>query len=201
MNRIEKGKQKRLILFGLIISAVAAGFIIMNRPDVPFAAKTVTSDEKIDRLFQEMGILKTDATPVPENIQLEDLVGNKVKLTEFKGKIVFLNFWTTWCPPCRKEMPAMEKLHKKLQDQEFIMVSVSIKESAKKVDDFFKKRKLTFAALLDPKGHTSKEFGIAQIPTTFVLNKNGEIIGKALGPRHWESKTAVIFFKQLSRMD
>ena len=201
MNRIEKGKQKRLILFALIISAVAAGFIIMNRPGVSFVARPVEGDEKIDRLFQEMGILKTDTTPVPGNIQLEDLVGNKVDLTVFKGKIVFLNFWTTWCPPCRKEMPAMEKLHKKLQDQEFIMVSVSIKESAKKVDDFFKKRKLTIAALLDPKGHTSKEFGIAQIPTTFVLNKNGEIIGKALGPRHWESKTAVIFFKQLSRMD
>jgi len=145
-----------------------------------------------------MGILKTDATPVPEDIQLEDLVGNKVNLTAFKGKIVFLNFWTTWCPPCRKEMPAMEKLHKKLQDQEFVMVSVSLKESAKKVGDFFKKRKLTFAALIDPKGHASKEFGIAQIPTTFVLNKNGEIIGKALGPRHWESKTAVDLFKQLS---
>lgn len=94
----------------------------------------------------------------------------------------------------------MNRIEKRKQKR-LIMVSVSLKESAKKVGDFFKKRKLTFAALIDPKGHASKEFGIAQIPTTFVLNKNGEIIGKALGPRHWESKTAVDLFKQLSRMN
>jgi thiol-disulfide isomerase/thioredoxin len=193
--------RKRLILFGVIISAVAVGFIIMDRPGVPFAAKPAEGDEKINRLFQEMGILRTDPTPVPEDIQLDDLVGNKVNMTEFKGKIIFLNFWATWCPPCRKEMPAMEKLHNKLQDQEFIMVSVSLKESARKVGEFFKKQNLTFAALLDPKGHASKKFGIAQIPTTFVLNKNGDIIGKALGPRRWERKAAVDFFKQLSRTD
>jgi peroxiredoxin len=190
---------KKLIIFSLILTAVAAGFLTLNRPKIPFADKTVAGNEGVDRLFQEMGILKTETTPTPVDIELEDLGGNRVRLAEFKGKIVFLNFWTTWCPPCRKEMPAMEKLHQKLKGHKFVMVSVSLKESAGKVDNFFKTQNLTFSALRDPKGHAAKKFGIAQIPTTFVLNKTGEIIGKALGPRDWESRTAVNLFKQLSR--
>ena len=101
---------------------------------------------------------------------LEDLLGNRISLSEYKGKIVFLNFWTTWCPPCRNEMPEMEKLHTSLKDQAFIMVAVSLKESPKKVDAFFKDRKLTFTSLIDRKGRVAKAFGIAQIPTTIILD-------------------------------
>lgn len=194
-------KWKLLILCGLIIAAMAAGLIAVNRSGDSMAAKSEAANETMDRMFQEMGVLQVPPQPAPEGIQLEDLVGNRITLADYKGKIVFLNFWTTWCPPCREEMPAMEKLHKQLRKENFVVLAVSLKESSKKVDAFFKKQKLTFPALLDPKGEAGKQFGIAQIPTTFILSKKGDIIGKALGPRHWGDKTSIDFFRRLSRVD
>jgi len=98
-------------------------------------------------------------------------------------------------------MPALEKLHRELKNEKFVIIAVSLKESAEKVGAFFRKQKLTFAAMLDPKGNAGKELGIAQIPTTLILNKKGEIIGKALGPRRWADRTSIDLFKGLCRMD
>ncbi len=194
-------KWKHLGLFGLIIAAVAVGFITVNRPDDLPPAKSEMENKKIDRQFQVMGILRVPPHPTPGGIRLMDLVGNEIRLSDFRGKIIFLNIWTTWCPPCRKEMPAMEKLHQQLKDEKFIILAVSLKEAAIKVGAFFKNQKLTFPALLDPKGKATKLLGVAQIPTTFILSKKGEFMGKALGPRRWGDKTSVDLFRQLSRMD
>jgi len=147
-----------------------------------------------------MGIFTGKPVAVPENIRFSDLKGNAVSLSDFKGKVIFLNFWATWCPPCRNEMPAMEKLHRSLRSENFAILAVGLKEPGKKIEDFFKKRELSFTALLDPTGEAAHQFGIASIPTTFIVNKNGELIGKAIGPRDWEGKTAVALFTLLSRM-
>ncbi len=193
--------KKTLILSGMIIAVVTVGLVSGNRLRNPLAGRLIAADKEIERLFKEMGILEISPTPVPEGIQLLDLVGNKITLPGYRGKIVFLNFWTTWCPPCRKEMPSMETLHQQLENENFVVLAVSIKESAKKVGTFFKKRKLSFPALLDPKGDAGKQFAIGQIPTTIILSKKGEIIGKALGPRHWGDATSIDLFRQLSRID
>ena len=191
----------RLGLLGLIIAAAALVLSTVNRRDDPPAPKSEAQSQKIDRQFQEMGILRIPPRPAPGGIQLMDLVGNKMTLADFRGKIVFLNIWTTWCPPCRKEMPEMEKLHQQLKNEKFVILAVSLKESAGKIDAFFKKQRLTFPALLDPKGKAAKLLGVAQIPTTFILNKKGEFMGKALGPRRWGDKTSIDLFKRLSRME
>ena len=156
-----------------------------------------SDSREIDRLFSSMGVTKVSATKNPVIINLKDMNGQQVSLADFKGKIVFLNFWTTWCPTCRIEMPSMEKLHRKLKDKDFAMVTVNLQESASQVKTFFKEFKLTFTALLDSTGEVGVSFGIRAIPTTYILDKTGRIIGLANGPREWDSKDAVALFENL----
>ena len=156
-----------------------------------------SDSREIDRLFSSMGVTKVSATKNPVIINLKDMNGQQFSLADFKGKIVFLNFWTTWCPTCRIEMPSMEKLHRKLKDKDFAMVTVNLQESASQVKTFFKEFKLTFTALLDSTGEVGVSFGIRAIPTTYILDKTGRIIGLANGPREWDSKDAVALFENL----
>ncbi|RJQ63673.1 MAG: TlpA family protein disulfide reductase [Desulfobacteraceae bacterium] len=188
--------RKSFIAFGLvlIVMAVTAVFVFLNRSPVVFPEKSGEADP----LFEDLGILKVPGAPVPEDIALSDLHGKTVKLSDFKGRVVFLNFWTTWCPFCTREMPEMEKLHRKLPAEDFVMVAIGLKESAKEVEGFFKKERLTFTSLVDPGGEAGKAFAIAQIPTTLILDKNGAIIGKVIGPRSWADKEYEDFFRHLS---
>ena len=150
-----------------------------------------------ERLFEEIGVVQIPPTPIPIDISLQDLNGMMVKFSDFKGKIVFLNFWATWCPPCRFEMPAMEKLHKKLKDKDFVMLAVDLQDPVSVVKQYFKKNKLTFTSLLDADGQVSGLFGVRSIPTTFILDKEGRIIGGAVGAREWNSQESVALFEHL----
>ena len=162
------------------------------------ASTPVKETQKIDLLFMRMGISRTDALPVPDDVRFVDLDGNTVTLSDFKGRIVFLNFWATWCPPCREEMPAMENLYRKLKKDTFVMAAVSSQESPKTVAAFIRKQNVSFLPLLDPTGKERRKFGVAQYPTTVILDKNLRIIGKALGPREWDSRQSINFFRMLS---
>ena len=164
----------------------------------PLKTGSSTGDWNLDRLMADMGIFKDHWNTDPLTVELVNTAGRFVRLDDFRGKVVFLNFWTTWCPTCITEMPAMEKLHRKLSGKNFAMVTVNIKESVSQVKNFFKKHRLTFTALLDTTGNVSSEFGIGALPTTFILDKSGRIIGRVTGPREWDSRESVALFEQLS---
>ena len=156
------------------------------------------ADTELDRLFNKMNVLRMTAATESIHFELKDLNGSAVALSDYKGKIVFLNFWTTWCPTCRIEMPSMEKLHQKFKDQDFAMVTINLQESASQVKSFFKEYKLTFTALLDSDGKVGIRFRINAIPTTYILDKEGRIIAKAIGPREWDSKKSIVLFEHLT---
>ena len=157
-----------------------------------------TENQKLGPLFSDMGVLPIPMDTEPLEITLSDPTGRPVSLSEFRGKIVFINFWTTWCLACVIEMPSMEKLHQRFKDKDFIMVAINLQESAARVKQFYEEYKLTFTALLDITGDVGAALGIRSIPTTFILDKNGRIIGKALGPREWESKKSIALFEYLT---
>jgi len=163
----------------------------------PESSAAVSPDT--NQLFQDMKILRVKRIASPVGTGLIDLNGNPVCLSEFKGKIVFVNFWTTWCGGCREEMPSMENLHNRLKDKDFIMVAIDVKQPASWVKTFFDKHKLTFTPLLDTKGKTGDKFGVRALPTTFILDKDGGIIGKAFGPRTWDSQSSVSLFEALTK--
>jgi peroxiredoxin len=116
---------------------------------------------------------------------LPDLDGVSKSFSEYRGKVVFLNFWATWCKPCEEEMPSMQLLHKKLKDRPFEMVAVSLdSEGPDVVRQFAEKYKLTFTVLHDRKGRVG-------VPETFIIDQNGVIAEKAWGPRDWSSPESI----------
>lgn len=132
------------------------------------------------------------------NFTLPDLGGKMVSLADFKGKVVFLNIWATWCPPCVEEMPSMEKLHQELKDESFVILAVSIDASgAKAVIPFMKKHKLSFTALTDIKGAIKSLYQITGVPESFIIDKDGIIVEKIIGPRDWAASGAIRFFQNL----
>ena len=159
--------------------------------------KAYSKDAILDKKFASMGIIKLAGFPPPASIDPIDMDGIPVKLSDFEGKIVFLNFWTTWCPDCVDEMPDIEKLHKKMNNNDFIILGIDLKESTKKIKKFIKKHKLTFKIVLDKKGDMGRAFGIRSIPTTFILNRKGGLIGKAMGARNWDKKKSLDLFEYL----
>lgn len=180
-----------LFFIALLFSGFAAFYLF----DAESLAKA--DSQELDQLFGDMGVIKI-AQILPVEVRLIDLNGRPVSLSDFRGKIVFLNFWTTWCFDCRIEMPHMEKLHQQFKNKEFEMVAVNLQEPVSQVKQFFKDYKLSFTALLDSDGEVGAHFRITAIPTTFILNRQGIIIGKVTGPRKWDGKKAFALFEHLT---
>ena len=129
--------------------------------------------------------------------RLADINGVVFDSYDLRGKIIFLNFWTTWCTTCVAEMPAMEKLHQKLKNQDFVMVAINIKESLSQVKNFVSKYNLTFTTLLDSDGEITKRFNVFATPTTFIYGKSGQLLDTVIGFHRWDSKASI---KKIKRM-
>jgi peroxiredoxin len=183
----------------LLVILVGVTFMGSLKQTDAVLAATLSPDKKSDRLYRDLGVLKVPRINPPVDFKLKDIKGRTVRLSDFRGKVVFLNFWTTWCPPCKYEMPSMQKLYDKLRDENFVMVAVDLQEPVSRVKDFVKAYKLSFSVLLDSTGDVGRQFGIRSIPSTFILDKEGGIIGKVFGPREWDGKEAVDFFEHLVR--
>lgn len=119
---------------------------------------------------------------------LNDIDGKKVNLSEFRGKVVLLNFWATWCGPCRAEMPSLHNLYNEYKDKGFVVIAISADTSEKPVKSFAKELKLSFPILMDKnKAVSFDDYGVLGLPTTFLIDKNGIIIEKIMGEREWDS--------------
>ncbi len=128
------------------------------------------------------------------NFTATDLEGNKVSLKSQRGKIVFLNYWATWCMPCVREMPSMEKLNNKLKGLSFAMMVVS-NEKASRVKSFIEDKSLTLPVFI---GSAALKYGVQGIPTTFIIGKKGELLGKKVGGAEWQETKYVELFKFLA---
>ena len=113
---------------------------------------------------------------------LSDLQGNSWHLRDLKGKVVLVNFWATWCPPCRKEMPDLQALYDKYEDQGFVVVSIS-DEKAAKVQLFISERKITYPVLLDPGRKVNDLFQVEGIPKSFVYDREGKLVAQSIDMR------------------
>lgn len=194
---MKKVSFKTVILSIILVAAAGVAFHILNNG---YVAAADSQQKELDRLLDNIGILKIPHMTRPVEIQLKDVYGNTVRLSDLRGKVVFLNFWATWCAACVVEMPSMEKLHGRLKDKDFVMVAVNVQESDTQVKAFFEKMKLSFNALLDSNGEVATGFSINALPTTFVLDKAGRIVGTAIGPREWNSRSSIALFDYLINM-
>ena len=138
---------------------------------------------------------KTVAAP---NFTLKTLDGKKISLSDFRGKYVFLNFWATWCFPCRVEMPSMEKLYQEFKSSPFQMVAVSLDRQGEKiVRPFVNDKGFNFMILLDENNSTVDTYGVSGIPSTLIISPEGNIIDRLNGATDWSKDEVFDYFKGL----
>jgi peroxiredoxin len=125
------------------------------------------------------------------------LNGRTIRLSDFRGSVVLLNFWATWCVPCLEEMPALDRLTRTMAGRKFRVLAVDLQETPEKVQDFAKTHRFSFDLVLDAAGEISSHYGVTRIPVTYVLDQRGTIIRRALGPRNWDSEEGIAFFQEL----
>jgi len=141
-----------------------------------------------DPLFAAMDMLHDKVEPEAPEFALPTPEGRVVSLASFRGRVVLLNFWATWCPPCRVEMPAMEQLHRALEDQGLTILAMDQDESPKLVAKFMRDFRLSFPALIDSGSRVSSQYGVRGLPTTHLIDRRGRVVGGAVGPRDWASR-------------
>lgn len=124
---------------------------------------------------------------VAPDFALPDLQNRTVQLSDFRGKVVFLNFWATWCKTCREEMPSMEELYKTFHRDGLVVLAVSIDRVTTKqnIPPFVKSLNLTFPVLIDSWGQTDKRYKLTGVPETYIVDQNGVLREKVIGPRDW----------------
>ena len=127
--------------------------------------------------------------------------GGKLALADFRGRVVLLNFWATWCGPCKEEMPAMERLYQKFRQEGLVVLAVSndSEGSARSVGRFVKESGFTFPVGLDPGLRVASLYGVRVLPASLIIDRKGNITHIALGPREWDRPAARQLFESLLR--
>jgi len=132
--------------------------------------------------------------PAPEIDSKQWIGGSATPLSALAGKVVLVDFWATWCPPCRMEMPSMEHLHRRLQGTDFAMLAVSEDDESDVVRSFVDEMQLTFPIVLDPAGQVPPRYGVTGYPETFIIDRNGQVIQHFIGPEDWDSEQVYRYF-------
>lgn len=135
---------------------------------------------------------------IAPDFAVPDLAGQAVRLSAYRGQVVLVNLWATWCPPCREEMPSMEKLHETLKDRGFVLLAVSQDEGGiEGVRQFVEQMKLTFRVLVDPDGEVGRKFGVWGYPESFLVDRDGRIVERVIGPRDWSAPAQIAAIEAL----
>jgi peroxiredoxin len=174
----------------------AAQSAAASRAPVAAAVPAPAPAELRDRLIAAgLGVPKEPIAA--EDFELASLAGAQVKLSDYRGKVVFLNFWATWCPPCRGEMPSMQRLYQKLADRGLEILAVDLQEPKDTVRTFVKDKSLTFTVLLDDSGAVGGAWGAQSIPTTYLIDRAGGILARSVGGREWDTADMVALFEAI----
>jgi thiol-disulfide isomerase/thioredoxin len=162
-------------------------------------AATVYAQNTAAGLFRSASV-HMFAEPVPVSamdFSVPLLAGGDQTLSALKGKVVFLNFWATWCPPCRSEMPSMETLYQRYKNGSFQLLAVDLGEKSADVNAFIKKQKFSFPVGLDLDSSVSNQYAVDAIPTSYIINKEGFIVGAVRGSTRWNTPAMYALFDYL----
>ena len=134
--------------------------------------------------------------PAPDfNLKGED--GKSYRLSDMRGKVVVINFWATWCPPCRYEMPAMERLWQKVKDKNIVIWGVNVGEDADTIFEFTGTYPVSFPLPMDIDGKVIEQYPIKGLPTTYVINPQGMVTHRAVGSREWDEAWLITELEKL----
>jgi peroxiredoxin len=117
---------------------------------------------------------------------LKDMSGSYVSVTALRGKVVVINFWATWCPPCRLEMPALNRLYKDYRDRGLVVIAVTTESSERGIKNYLKETHLSLPIVLDRDGRVSRVYGVFSLPTSFVIDRSGTVVLHYMGDQNWD---------------
>jgi peroxiredoxin len=148
--------------------------------------------------FQELSLIRPPKPTRAPDFSVPNLAGGTMTLQEHRGSVVFLNFWATWCAPCKEEMPAMERLYRRFKGRGFTILAISLDSgNVGKVSAFVKALDLTFPIGLDLKLEAANRYSIRGLPGSFLIDRSGGIVALAIGPREWDSRPAYAVVEDL----
>ena len=171
-----------------VVAAAAPPSVEPARPGATVAARA--DGPGVDVALRQLDLMKPARARQAEDFTLPTPDGGSFRLSEQRGKVVLVNFWATWCPPCLEEMPAMERLWRRHKDAGFVLVAISLDTDSRKVPPFVSARRFSFPVALDPKMAIAEKYGVRALPSSFVLDREGTVTGIALGPRAWDDGAA-----------
>lgn len=123
--------------------------------------------------------------------------GKQITRANFGGRVLVLNFWATWCPPCVEELPSLDALQRQFTTQGVVVVGVSVDKNEKQYKDFLKKARVSIETSRDPDASISAQYGTFKYPETYVINAKGEVVAKYIGPKDWMSAEVVNDIKKI----
>ena len=138
-------------------------------------------------LIQAAGLSPTTPPQMASPLKVIDTAGKPIHLQAHRGKVIMINFWATWCPPCVYEMPMMEALYISRQDQAFSIWAVNMQESQQDVAEFMAKKGFRFPVMIDPTGNALSAYAVQGLPATYLIDCTGNLLGQVTGILEWTS--------------
>ena len=183
LDSINNMKRKSFFLF---LTSTVYFFLVIN---------SAVAHQKI---FKEMGVVSPKSEKPAPDFTLETPTGNYLSLSDYKGKTILLNFWATWCVPCKKELPSMQRLYDFLKKDGIEVIAISIdRNQRERVNQYIKDYHLTFPVLLDPSQKVRKNYFIMGLPTSYLIGGDGKLKGFVSGEREWDSPAAKKMFSTM----
>ncbi len=186
-DTMRRGTVSRLLL-AILILFFSAGLVFGAEVRPWYAARLET-----------LGFYVFDQPSEQPNFNVASVDGKMKSRLSTKGNVTLLNFWATWCPPCKEEIPTIQRLHEIMKGEKFEIMAVDLGESPKSVKSFLEENKITYPVYVDPKNSLASTYASIGIPTTYILDKNGKFIAGFIGPFDYDNPEFVAIMKELAR--
>ena len=173
---------------------ILAGFLVVLGN---FLGPIEAGEPTVTNLLRELNLSSYPATMRPPEFRGQTPDGKMLSLAGLRGKVVLLNFWASWCPDCRPEMPLFERLHREFAAQGLSVIGINAREGTAAIRGYAKELGLTFPLVLDPKGEINAAYGVIGLPTTFLIGRDGRAVALAVGPREWGNTAARAIIRAL----
>jgi thiol-disulfide isomerase/thioredoxin len=199
-NSLNHGGGQMVGSIGSVVTVIVTYLILAVISPMHVLAQQDKSLASVEGLLKSIGLAKAAMVRAPD-FNLRDTNGKLASMSAHRGTMVLLNFWATWCGPCRDEMPSMENLSRSFGGQGLAVVAVNQRENAALVNGFMRTHGLNFTTPMDTDGRVAASYRVYGIPVTYLIDGNGQAIGIKSGPKDWASPEVIAAFRKLIGKD